>query len=287
MTAPLILGTAQFGAAYGITNAVGRLTDAAVAAIVETALDGGVVDFDTAQAYGDAEERLGRVMRDRAVTVRAITKFAVADVDPHDLVASLSRSVARLGCSRLDVLLHRPSDVHDPAWPVVLDGLRRARDAGVLTGFGVSVYDLAELTELVDAMPDLDLVQVPGSIVDRRLLSSALLADLAAHGVEVHVRSAYLQGLLLAAVDDLPAGFEALAPVLDDLDAAARVAGTSRLPLLLTPLVTDPLVSGVVVGATNAAEVQASLAAAANPVGASTVVVPLPDEILDPRRWSA
>ena len=54
----LVLGTAQWGNAYGVTNSVGRLSDEQIGQIVSVARAAGISDIDTARGYGDAEERL-------------------------------------------------------------------------------------------------------------------------------------------------------------------------------------------------------------------------------------
>ena len=60
MTPQLCLGTAQFGLAYGITNSIGQVSEAAVGQLLDQAGAAGIRWLDTAQAYGNAEAVLGR-----------------------------------------------------------------------------------------------------------------------------------------------------------------------------------------------------------------------------------
>lgn len=60
MTPQLCLGTAQFGLAYGITNAAGQVQEDAVAPLLLQAQEARIGWLDTAQAYGNAEAVLGR-----------------------------------------------------------------------------------------------------------------------------------------------------------------------------------------------------------------------------------
>ena len=64
----LMLGTAQWGHGYGVTNAVGRLDDDAIADIVAVAREWDIDDVDTALGYGDAQARLRPFAREFAVT---------------------------------------------------------------------------------------------------------------------------------------------------------------------------------------------------------------------------
>ena len=55
----LILGTAQMGLDYGITNSEGKPTNQNSFELIKECLNNGVYQFDTAQAYGNAEKILG------------------------------------------------------------------------------------------------------------------------------------------------------------------------------------------------------------------------------------
>lgn len=281
----LIVGTAQFGLGYGITNNFKRLDDETVAEILTTAVAGGVNTFDTAEAYGDAQERLGRLMP-LGADVQYISKFTL-DCDPT--TASLySDAASRLRVDTIaGLLVHRVGDLLDERFPAALKIIRAARRDGAIERFGVSVYDLDDLELALATMPDLSLIQIPGSIIDRRLLDSPVVTELRSGGVEVHVRSAFLQGLLLAVPNRLAAPFEQLRPILEDLDAWAAAAETSRLAVVLGYLASHDNADAVVVGAAKGVELRAVLEAWTNP--STDVPMPvagaLPLHIIDPRLW--
>lgn len=287
MSLDVILGTAQFGAAYGITNRRGRLSDGTVRDIVSTAVRGGVAGFDTALAYGDAEARLGAALRETAAdsTARVITKLRLDELANEDLPGVVAQSRRRLDMQRIDILLHRPADVRDPRFEDIREGLRREQEAGNVGVVGVSVYNRAELEECLEKLPELGLIQVPGSVVDRRLLDDPILAELGG-SVEIHVRSVFLQGLLLVEPEQLSDRHAPLRAVLQDLDAHAESMRTTRIALLLSAVAGGP-VDAVVVGATSAAEIDEILAASH---GASRGIraprfESIPEEVIDPRLW--
>ncbi len=285
--ASLILGTAQFGHAYGITNALGRLTTDAIAQILREAQQAGVTTLDTARAYGDADDRIGVATASIGGSWRAITKITLDDVGERSAVDVLLETRVRVGCENLDVLLHRPSDLLDARVSRLLGELREARDDGVIDAFGVSIYDAEELGRAVEVIPDLGIVQLPGSLVDRRLLDLGVVADLAAASVQIHVRSAFLQGLLLASSRQLPDKFWVLAPILEQVDSVASDLGTTRLAVLLFAVRAHPAVTGVVVGATSVEEWRAILEAPSQVAGFDLDIPMLSEDVLDPRRWRA
>lgn len=283
----LIVGTAQFGAAYGITNAAGRLTDADIAAILDVAADGGVRMFDTAPDYGDAQQRLGRLNAGHR-GVRYVSKFSL----PPDGAATAPRlyqdTMDALGIPSLyGLLFHKPADLRDPRADAAWSVLREAREAGVIARIGASIYDADDLTVVLDRFAGFDLLQLPASIVDRRLLDDPRIDALHHAGVEIHVRSAYLQGLLLLAPDAVPAHLAELRPVVASLRATAAQAGVSVATLALGHLARHPVVDAVLVGATTADELRETVRAWADAAGTAVDVGDpgLPPDVVDPRRW--
>ncbi len=187
----LCLGTVQFGLDYGIANRSGRPSEEKVRAIVEHALENGLRCFDTAQAYGDSEARLGRALSELGASkdVQVITKLAPGLPERGDLLTSIEKSLERLRVERLEALmLHNPADLKfwDDGLGEAIGHLQIAKKIGA---FGVSVYHPEE----VERGRDFGAVafQVPLNAVDRRF------ADFAAEaGEDFYVRSIFLQGLM-------------------------------------------------------------------------------------------
>ena len=67
----LIIGTAQWGLDYGISNSNGKTGKCEIANILETANKYGINTLDTASAYGDAE----KVIKLATDNSRIITKL--------------------------------------------------------------------------------------------------------------------------------------------------------------------------------------------------------------------
>ena len=201
MPPQLCLGTAQFGLAYGITNTAGQVSEAEVAELLLQAENAGIRWLDTAQAYGNAEAVLGRQLP-VAHEFRLISKlpaqpqpvFSALDVDAWD--QAIDASCQRLGVQSLDaLLLHSPADLRKPGSHYLEAWLLSLRERGLVQRLGVSIYAAEDLEGVNPAL--LDLVQLPLSLLDQRLLQDGTLARLRAAGTAVHARSLYLQGLLL------------------------------------------------------------------------------------------
>ena len=201
MAPQLCLGTAQFGLPYGITNDSGQVPESEVRSILSLAAQAGIQLLDTAQGYGSSEAVLGRCWP-FAAPRRLISKLS-AQNEFNTWELSFQASLRRLAASSLDAfLLHRSADLTGSNGDLLLTWMESLRSRGLVKRIGVSIYDASEL----DALPldRLQLVQLPLSIYDQRLLLDGTVARLRRAGVIVHARSIFLQGLLLQAPEQWP-----------------------------------------------------------------------------------
>lgn len=196
--ARLALGTAQLGMPYGVANRRGQPSAGEATAILGCALRGGIRCLDTAASYGAAESLIGEYLRTRAPDTSAtvVTKLALPRtprrVDVRDALAASRR---RLGRAPDAVLLHDPNLLGQ--WRGTLgEELRACRANGEVRAIGVSVYT-PEQFALALEFADIDVVQAPFSVLDRRLEQLGLLTRAHARDVHVMLRSVFLQGLLL------------------------------------------------------------------------------------------
>lgn len=190
----LCLGTVQFGLSYGVTNQAGQVPEAEVRRILDLAAASGIDLLDTAQAYGMAETVLGRCWPTDAPR-RLISKLP-AGAARQTWEASLIASLQRLQVSQLDgFLLHQSSDLLAPDGDALLNWLEGLRGRGLVERIGVSIYEPSELEDL--PLDRLQLVQLPLSVYDQRLIRDGTIGKLQDLGIAVHVRSVFLQGLLL------------------------------------------------------------------------------------------
>lgn len=232
------LGTVQFGLTYGIANRTGQPDITDMAGILYRAAELGVDTLDTAAAYGDAEQRLGMLPADLRQRFRIVTKASIGPGDTlgpdhaERLRASVLRSRDRLGCDRLAALLiHDSAALHRPGAEHVATALLQLRTDGVVDQIGVSVYTQADIERGLTLFPP-DLIQAPANLLDQRLFQSGMIAALEARGIEIHLRSLFLQGLLLMAPGDIP---DHLRPRAEPAIAAVRrmAAALSATPLAL------------------------------------------------------
>lgn len=275
-----MLGTAQWGAEYGITNRKGRLTDADLAAIVSVAQGSGITAVDTAAGYGDAQTRLRRWSHQFAVRTKISGKDAVR-IPEH-----VQECLEELDVARLDGCLLHDWDALEAGTATQAAGeLERTRTEGFSAAVGVSVYDENALRSALDAFESLDMVQVPANALDRRLDGSPVIEALSAHGTVIQVRSAFLQGLLTGPSD----GPFRHHPDVQRFWTAAKDADQSPLAMALAHVRALPWASEIVVGVTSADELQEVLQAwtSTPPRLASDRLASDDIELIDPRLWGS
>lgn len=206
----LALGTAQFGMPYGIVNKSGRVAQEEVKAILQVARLNGIDTLDTAIGYGESENALGTagVRAFKVVTKLSAVPDQCADV-ANWITDQVDNSLRRLGLNAVyGLLLHRPTQLTEAGGRDLYDALIAMKNAGKTLKIGISIYQPAELDVLINQQGfHFDMVQAPINVFDRRMISSGWLRRLKDAGVEVHARSAFLQGLLLTPLELIPEKF--------------------------------------------------------------------------------
>lgn len=207
------LGTAQFGMPYGISNRQGQTPHAELVAILALAGSAGIRVLDTAALYGNSESALGAALAKKH-PFRIVTKTPdfKALPDPAQGAAELKRtfehSLSSLRQPRVyGLLVHNAGDLLRPGGDMIWREMEGLRSQGLVEKIGVSVYGGNQINQILGAFAP-DIVQLPVNVFDQRLVASGHLAHLKSIGVEIHVRSIFLQGLLLMAQDQIPRYFD-------------------------------------------------------------------------------
>jgi len=234
----IALGTVQFGLHYGISNTQGVTPLSEVKSILTACREQGVTMIDTASAYGDAEHILG----DAGVNEFQVVSKFMPNGGVEEVEKQLAHSLENLGVSRLyGYLAHRPTELLKQPWEWAL--LQEKKSQGIIQKLGFSLNRPAELHELLDRGYYPDIVQVPYNYLDRRF--EADFENLKKAGVEIHTRSAFLQGLFFMDPTKLPDFFEPLKPVLTNLHKTVPNLFGELLKFVIDNTMIDYVVVGV------------------------------------------
>lgn len=221
------LGTVQWGISYGLANQSGMTAPEAVAAILSEARRCGVRVLDTAALYGGAEAVLGANPLDGFKVITKTPSFATPAISSHQagqLVDVFKQSLLRLSAGTIyGLLIHRADDLLVPGGEKLIAAMTALKESGAVEKIGVSVYGGEQLDAVLKLFKP-DIVQLPLSVLDQRMLFHGRLERMHDAGIEIHVRSVFLQGLLLMPLNSIPKYFDPIRPLLTrwHSDAAAQ-----------------------------------------------------------------
>lgn len=283
----LALGTAQFGLNYGVAGRGSIVPEGEVKAILTRAAELGIRVLDTASAYGDIEGRLAGL-----ASMSQFQVISKISPKPRELKDSALRawvaeevllSCDRLGTALYGLMFHRAEDLLEQDGDLLWAECEVVA-AGRNLKLGVSCYDAKTLEEVQSRFP-VTIAQVPGNAFDQRL---ALTAWPVGPLSEIHVRSAFLQGLLLMpepqAAAHIPAAANALRHWRTWCDAHHMAPMTAALGIVKG----FSWASHCVVGVDNLAQLeQLAQAWSDAPVVVAPELAVSATMVIDPRRWPA
>lgn len=206
-------GTVQFGLDYGVANKNGKPSLERSLEMLSYAYDNGIRWFDTAQAYGNAEEILGNFFsrRNDLKEVHVISKLLPHAFDKgseyvfKDVKESIHSSLKLMHLKELDgFLFHTPEYIYRED---IVEQMISCRKKGLVKHIGVSIY---EVEHAIDAakMDWVDYIQVPYSVFDQRVANSDFFKLAEQNNKTIFARSAFLQGLSLMELSDIPERIE-------------------------------------------------------------------------------
>ena len=285
----IALGTVQFGIDYGINSENGQVRPEEVRNILNYAHSQNVDLLDTAPAYGSSEKVLGGLNVQNFKVVTKTRHFDNTEISNDDIDLLKKDFSCSLSDLRQDsfygVLVHNADDLLKSGSEKLFDQLQELKQAEKIMKIGVSVYDYSQLQSIFDNF-DIDLVQLPFNILDRRMIDSGMFATFKSKGIEVHARSVFLQGLLLMSEKNRPDKFNRWHGLWKIWHEWLNDNQISALEGTIRHAISMPEISKVLVGVDNVDQLKEIV------VASSGVLPDIPDEmftndanLLNPSNW--
>lgn len=286
----LVLGTAQFGFPYGIANRDGQISYDDVEKILDYAMTEGVDTLDTAIVYGESEQRLGKIGVSQWKVISKLPKIPDGCANVTEWARrSILESLERLRVPKLHaMLLHHPQDLLEGQGEELYQALFELKNQNKIDKLGVSIYSPDELDGLLPQY-QFDLVQAPFNVVDRRLVTSGWLSRVEKSGIEVYIRSVFLQGLLLMGPAALPEQFKPWRSQWGEFYNWLSIKELTPLQACLGYVLSQSTSAHVIVGVDNLAQLQEIIIAC----NFRNYSADIPDslastdlDLINPSRWS-
>ena len=273
----LVLGTVQFGLQYGV-NSAGRPSEDAVKGILSEAAKGGIATLDTSSAYGNSEEILGECITPNE-SFNIVSKYPQGEIPVKEMFEG---SLKRLRRDNLYGYLLHHFEVYEEN-PKIWNDFVALKESGKVSKIGFSLYWPQELEFILNNGSPFDIIQVPFNIFDKKFLP--YMKELHEKGVEIHVRSTFLQGLFFKDRTTLPEKLQPMKKYLLQLDEFSKKSGLSISEIALNFNLQNPYIDGVLIGVDNVEQLQMNL----NSVKDTPIDIEIEvkeQELLNPSNWN-
>ena len=285
----IAIGTVQFGLDYGVANRHGQVGLTEAKKILKMADEKGIDTLDTSISYGVSEQSLGEVGVGK---YKVVTKLPPIPPSIKDVNAwaydQMQSSLTRLNLkTAYGLLVHDTSQLFGVNGAKLAQAMVSLKNQGLVHKIGVSAYGPDEVASVFQKF-QIDIIQVPFNIFDRRMLTSGWLQRLNDAGIEIHARSIFLQGLLLLPLNQIPKKFSQWSPLISFWHEWLSENKTSALETCMHYPLSLPQIDRVIVGVDNNQQLS-QIIEAFNPRNRPFIFpdISCEDELLlNPSNWS-
>ena len=282
ISSKIILGTANFGNIYGLNQS--HIKSFETKSILDFAKNKGINFLDTANVYGNSEKTLGMSKLDSFEIISKFSKiYSQKNIKKfiHDQLKMTLKKTKKK--SLYGYLIHNPNDLFIKKKNILktLIGLKKLKK---IKKIGISVYEVEELKKILTFFRP-DIVQLPISILNQSFLKNNFLKKLKKLDIEIHVRSIFLQGLLL---EKKPSNMsEILRTKLKKIDKICKIMRITRLKYLVSFIKGIHEIDKVVVGIDSIAQLKKIVKSMENPIIINNYkrLAVSDKRIIDPRLW--
>lgn len=195
----IIIGTAQFGQKYGYNNHGTPINYNEIERILEFASDNKINRIDTAISYGETEKIIGSFNLSNWDIYTKIPTIPTRTQNKDEwIIKSLEKSCQNLKTQKLKgVFFHKPNQLKNLKKKINIKSIQKLFK---LTFMGISAYDIEEYIILKEKY-NFNLIQIPYNVFDRKIEN--LKFRKYSKYIKIHVRSIFLQGVLLNEFNNL------------------------------------------------------------------------------------
>ena len=254
----IALGTANFGQKYGLSKKNIK-SNKKIEKILKFSNSSNINLIDTSSNYGSSEILLGKNSLKNFKLVTKI-KTSIKEKKSNNLeniiYKKVEKSLLKLNIKKLyAILLHDINDLKGNRKHLIIKVLKKLKKKKLVSKIGISIYDPKEL-DFIWSFWKPDIVQCPFNILDQRIFKSGWLNRLIKNRVEVHVRSIFLQGLLLKNEKTVPKKFKKWNNIFRKWDKYCNEENISKLQACINFIKFFKKISYVVVGFENISQIK-------------------------------
>ena len=283
----IALGTANFGQKYGLAGKIIK-SDKKIKKIIQFANNSKIKLIDTSNNYGSSETLLGN---NNLKNFKIITKLKISNDEKKSnnleniVFNKVEESLLKLNIKKLyAILLHESNDLKSNKRHKLIKVLKKLKKRNLVSKIGISIYNPKELNFIWPFWKP-DIVQCPFNILDRRLYESGWLKKLKKNKTEIHVRSIFLQGLLLQNEKSMPRKFKKWKNIFKKWNNYCKKENISKIQGCINFIKSFKKISFVIIGFENIKQVKNIISYFENDRKSYTTIACNDIRLIDPRLW--
>ena len=280
----LVLGTANFGENYGIANKSGLSPDE-----VEEILNwstGKISELDTALDYKGSHQVLSKHSSKFKISSK-INLNQVASL--KDIPKNVNQIIDELDTNTVERILLRPHSTDRQFTIDSLNEIEKLKSLGIVAETGLSIYETNELDFFIDSIKPPIVFQVPLNLLNRNFQEKLNSDKKRYKNCKFHVRSIFLQGLLLMNPRDIPKHLEEAIGPISALNQELSRIGNSIIETTFAYIREQEWVNGVIIGVNSFQNLISNYEyfKQGNKFDLTFLqnIPAVPSRILDPRKW--
>jgi aryl-alcohol dehydrogenase-like predicted oxidoreductase len=282
----LIIGTANFGNAYGVSKNQIKMRD--IERVIGDAISRENVFIETSSSYIGSERIIGQFLTGVQFE-NLIVKVTPENYSKSELfLNSLQESLIRLNQKSADlVMLHGIGQaLTDHAEPLK-EAFSQIKQMNLALKIGLSCYLESEISAAKSIFPEIEAFQIPENVIDRRKYNSTYLNHLREQGNRIQVRSLFLQGLLTEAFEYNEDKYPGLIAIRNELNSLALSMSLSLSEICLNYGKSIEWATDLVLGVQNFDQYYQNLKIIENTENEFVFDITQGNDFLvDPRNWS-
>ena len=282
----LFLGTVQFGLDYGINNALGKPKEAEVFDILNHSFSSNIKTLDTADAYGNASNLIGKFISESKKVFDVNTKFS--NNNSMSIASQLQNSLLALKCENIDVYFyHKFSNFID--FPNSKYELLELKETKRINKIGISIYTNQEFETAINT-DFIDVIQIPFNVLDNQNLRGELIDYAKQNNKTIQVRSVFLQGLFFKPINLLSEYFAPLKKYILQLQHIAKENNIATEALALSYVLSNNKIDKVLIGVDSLQHLKTNLLHAQTKISPQIIaeinaIKVVENELLNPQNW--
>ena len=282
----IIIGSANVNKRYGLIN--NKININEFKKLLNFAVIKGIKTVDTSPQYSNSEKVIGSVKKNFKIITK-ITRIPskIKNIEIEKWITNqFLQSSKNLRLNKVyGLLLQNAEILLSKNSKFVFRALLNLKKKNKLQKIGISVYNFKTLEKIINQY-HIDFVQVPYNIFDRRIENVRLIKKIKKKGIEIHVRSIFLQGLLTKRNIRIPKKLLSLKKGLESWKKWLEMNKLTTINACLNFVLRNKNVDKIVIGFNDLESFKQVINYKKSTINFRKLNIKIDSKHLDPRKWN-